>query len=366
MNKRQDRAYLEMAYSLAEKARGWTSPNPLVGALLVKDGIIIGHGYHKKPGTAHAEIIALQMAGTAARGSTLYVTLEPCIHTGRTPPCVDSLIPAGIKRAFISAMDPNPVVHRRGAEKLREAGISVDTGLLAEKNALLNEFYVKYITRKIPWVTIKAAVSLDGKMAVSGGHSNWITSSTAREYVHLLRGEHDAVLVGSETVLQDNPRLTIRHPQWKGKRLVRVLLDGRLRIPASARLFETLDRGPVLIFTSTDVPRDKAAPLEALGVEVIPVPSSAKGLDLSQILQHLGTRQITSVLVEGGGRVITGLVESRLADCMYLIVAPKLIGGDKAPSFLGGKGIDTMDKAFVFTRIHSFQLGADTVFKGYF
>ena len=366
MNKLQDCAYLEMAYSLAEKARGWTSPNPMVGALLVKNGTIIGHGYHKKPGTPHAEILALQMAGPAAGGSTLYITLEPCIHTGRTPPCVDSLIPAGIKRAVISAMDPNPVVHRKGAEKLHEAGISVEIGLLAEKNAVLNEFYTKYITQKIPWVTIKAAVSLDGKMAAAGGHSNWITSPESRQYVHLLRGEHDAVLVGSETVLQDNPRLTIRHPQWEGKSLVRVLLDGRLRIPATARLFKTLDRGPVLIFTSTDASRDKIAHLETCGVEVIPVPSSPEGLDLIQILQQLGNRQITSVLAEGGGRVITSLVESRLADCMYLMVAPKLIGGENAPSFLRGQGVDSVDRAFSFSRIASFQLGPDTVVKGYF
>ena len=366
MNKRQDRAYLEMAYSLAEKARGRTSPNPMVGALLVKNGTIIGHGYHKKPGTAHAEILALQMAGSAAKGSTLYITLEPCIHTGRTPPCVDALIPAGIKRVVISALDPNPIVNQKGVQKLLDAGIPVDVGMLAQKNAVLNKFYTKYITQNIPWVTIKAAVSLDGKMAASSGHSSWISSPISRRYVHLLRGEYDAVMVGSETVIQDNPRLTIRHALWKEKKLARILLDGRLRIPTTSRIFETLDRGPVLIFTSTEASREKASHLEACGAEVIPIPTAADHLDFSRILQYLGKRQIISVLVEGGSRLITSLLESRQADCMYLFMAPLLIGGEKTFSFFQGKGIETVDNACSFKHFFSFRLGPDTVFKGYF
>ncbi len=218
MNTARDLAYMEMAYGLAEKGRGRTSPNPVVGAVVVRSGVVVGHGFHEKAGKPHAEILALGMAGRSAKGATLYLTLEPCVHWGRTPPCVDTVIAAGLKRAVISAVDPNPLVHTRGIRRLKEAGLDVSVGLLDERNSGLNEAYAKYITRKIPFVTLKAALTLDGKIACRTGDSKWISSAGTRDYIHLLRGEHDAIMIGVNTLVADDPRLTVRHPNWSGKR----------------------------------------------------------------------------------------------------------------------------------------------------
>ena len=264
-----------MAYGLAEKARGRTSPNPCVGAVIVTAGRIVGFGYHEEAGKPHAEIIALARAGRQAKGATIYLTLEPCVHWGRTPPCADSLIRAGLKRAVISAVDPNPLMNGRGIRALKGAGIEVSTGGLREKNQRLNEAYLKFITRKVPFVTLKAAASLDGRIAAKTGHSRWISSAAARESVHLLRGEQDAILVGSGTVLQDDPFLTVRHRLWPGKRIMRVVLDTRLRTPRDARILSSPSHGRVLIFTGPQVPERKVKALESKGAEVIRVPLSA-------------------------------------------------------------------------------------------
>ena len=226
-----DRAYLQMAYTLAGLARGWACPNPYVGAVIVKNSRVIGHGFHKKAGLPHAEILALQMAGGAAKNATIYLTLEPCVHWGRTPPCIGSLIDSGIRRAVISAPDPNPKVFKRGIRALREAGIKVDVGLMEKRNRRLNEVYYKYIRTGIPFVTIKSAASLDGKIATRLGSSQWITGPDTRRFVHLLRGEQAAIMSGINTLIRDNPRLTVRHPYWKGKATARIILDTHLRFP---------------------------------------------------------------------------------------------------------------------------------------
>ena len=366
MNVRMDLAYLEMAYGLAEKARGRTSPNPCVGAVIVKDGRIAGFGYHEEAGKPHAEILALARAGRRAKGATIFLTLEPCVHWGRTPPCADSLVRAGLKRAVISAVDPNPLMNGRGIGALKRAGIEVSVGLLESKNGKLNEAYLKFITRGVPFVTLKAAASLDGRIAATTGHSRWISSAATRESIHLLRGENDAILVGSGTVLRDNPRLTVRHSLWAGKRTTRVILDTRLRTPLDARILSSRSRGRVLIFTGPRAPERKARALESRGAEVIRVPLSAAGVDLKRVLVELGRREITSLLVEGGSRVLTAFIEGKLADKIILTLSPKLIGGKTALSFLEGEGAASIKDSVPVKNVKSFPVGNDRVIEGYF
>jgi len=366
MKPTSDLAYMEMAYGLAEKARGRTSPNPLVGAVVVRDGAVVGHGFHKEAGKPHAEILALRMAGRSARGATLYLTLEPCVHWGRTPPCVDTVLAAGLERAVISAIDPNPLVHTRGARKLEEAGLAVSLGLLEKKNAELNEAYAKYITRKVPFVTLKAALTLDGKIACRTGDSKWISSAGTRDYVHLLRGEQDALMIGVNTLLTDDPRLTVRHRNWGGKKVARVILDSRLRFPLSARILSTLPQGRIIVFAGSDAPASKARALEASGVEVVGPAGGRRAWRIPDVLVELGKREVTALLVEGGSRLFTSFVEAGLADKAVLTYAPRLIGGRASPAFIGGRGVDTVGRAFSLKDVRSFSVEDDIIVEGHF
>ncbi len=372
----RDLGFMAMAYGLAERARGCASPNPLVGSVIVREGAIAGVGFHEQAGRPHAEVNALRMAGERSRGGTIYVTLEPCVHWGRTPPCVDALLAAGLKRAVISAHDPNPLVHRKGAARLRAAGLDVEVGLLAEKNARLNEAYIKYITRKVPFVTLKAAASFDGKTATRAGDSKWISAPATRDYVHLLRGEADALMIGIGTILADDPRLTVRHPTWGRKRVLRVVLDSMLRFPLTARLLGTLDRGGVIVFGREGAPAGKAEALRERGVEVVLIdrPLEAAGREgpvdegggLELVLAELGRREIASLLVEGGGKLETSFVERRLADRIVLTLSPKLIGGRDARGVLEGRGAALVREALELRETRAFRLGDDLILEGYF
>ena len=362
----KDTDYLEMAYGLAEKARGWASPNPYVGAVIVRSGRIIGHGFHERPGRPHAEAIALERAGRLARGSSLYVTLEPCVHWGRTPPCVEAVIRAAPKRVVVSSLDPNPIVFQKGVRRLRAAGIDVSVGLLKERNSVLNESYIKYITRGVPFVTLKAALSLDGRMATRTGDSRWISSPETREYVHLLRGEHDAIMVGIRTILKDDPRLTVRQPQWAGKKIARIILDSALRLPASARILATLADGKVIVFTTGGASSRKRAVLEKRGVEVIEIPGPPRSIKVPEVLARLGDRGIASLLVEGGSRLLTTMIEENLADKLFLTVSPRLIGGEAAPSFLEGEGVRLVKTSWGLRKVSAFPIGDDIIIQGYF
>jgi diaminohydroxyphosphoribosylaminopyrimidine deaminase/5-amino-6-(5-phosphoribosylamino)uracil reductase len=362
----QDLPYLEMCYALAEKARGRTSPNPYVGAVIVKQGEILGWGYHEKAGKPHAEALALRRAGDRALGATAYITLEPCIQWGRTPPCLDALLASGLKRVVVSDLDPNPRVFRKGIERLRAAGLQVSLGLLKEKNRSLNEVYFKYITEQVPFVVLKTAASLDGKTATSTLDSQWITSRATREYIHLVRGEYDAILVGVNTVLKDNPRLTVRHAQWRGKKQTRIILDSRLRFPLTSRMLDTIPRGDILVFTGPSPPPRKAAALEKKGARIVPVPQSRGRLKLESILTWLAGHGITSVLVEGGGKVHTEFLEQRLADKILITQSPKLIGGTHAPSWYLGKGAQVLGEALRLRRSRTFAIGDDILIEGYF
>ena len=366
MSARDDLAYMEMAYGLAGKARGRTSPNPLVGAVVVRGGAVVGHGFHEQAGRPHAEIVALGMAGRRARGATLYLTLEPCVHWGRTPPCVDAVLAAGLRRIVVSAVDPNPLVDGRGIRRLRRAGLEIEVGLLAERNAALNEACLKHVVRRVPFVTLKAALAMDGRIACRTGDSRWISSAAARDYVHLLRGEQDAVLIGSGTLLADDPRLSVRHPGWPGKKALRAVLDRRLRFPASARMLSTPEAGPILVFAGRDAPADRARALRDRGAEVALPPGGAGDWTLDGVLAELGRRDVTALLVEGGQAVFTAFVEAGLADKAVLFYAPRLVGGAGAPAFLGGAGADTVARATALRNVRSFGLGGDIVVEGYF
>jgi diaminohydroxyphosphoribosylaminopyrimidine deaminase/5-amino-6-(5-phosphoribosylamino)uracil reductase len=365
MSDLKDISYLQMAYALAEKAKGWTSPNPYVGAVIVHKDTIVGYGYHRQSGYPHAEILALQRAGRLSRQSTLYTTLEPCVHWGKTPPCVDALVQAGLKRVVISALDPNPLVYKKGLKKIRGAGLRVSVGLLEEKNRSLNEAYLKYITKKIPLVTVKAAASLDGKIATRKHESRWISSPETREYIHLLRGEYDALMVGINTIINDDPLLTVRHSNWNGKRLTRLILDSSLRFPLKARILSTLPQGRILVFTSEKSSPRKADVLRKKGAEIIPLPLSSNGLRLKDVLSWLGKHEISSVLVEGGGKLITAMIEGRLVDKVFLTISPRLIGGKNAPSLLQGEGVERIKNSYFLKRIKSFLIDNDIIIEGY-
>lgn len=360
-----DKAYIEMAYSLAEKAKGWTSPNPYVGAVIVKDGEIAGVGYHERPGRPHAEIIALNKAGTKARNATAYITLEPCTHWGRTPPCIDTVIKSGLKRVVVSSYDPNPLVYKKGIKKLKAAGIEVSLGLLEEKNKILNETYFKYITQKIPFVTVKAALSFDGKTATRTFDSQWISSQETRDYIHLLRGEYDSIMVGINTILKDDPQLTVRHPNWEGKTITRIVIDSDLRFPLQAKILNTLSEGKILIFTLNEARNTKADSLRKKGVEIIPFPSETDKIKLDAVLKQLGERGISSLLIEGGSTLQTSFLDNKLVDKVILTLSPKLIGGKDAASFYQGQGAEYIKDAHGLKNISVFQIGDDILIEGY-
>jgi diaminohydroxyphosphoribosylaminopyrimidine deaminase/5-amino-6-(5-phosphoribosylamino)uracil reductase len=366
MSGSRDLAFMEMAYALAEKARGRASPNPLVGSVIVRNGVIVGTGYHREAGTPHAEVLALRQAGRRARGATIYITLEPCVHWGRTPPCVDTLLRSGLRRAVISASDPNPLVDRRGIARLRRSGMEVCCGLLKEKNARMNEAYAKYITRKTPFVTLKAALSLDGKIACRTRDSRWISAGRTREYVHLLRGEHDALLVGINTLIEDDPLLTVRHPNWGDKKITRVVLDSGLRFPLRAKILSSLESGRIIVFARTGAPLRKAEALARLGVEVVLLGDPRRTPSLGSVLAELGRREIASLLVEGGGRILTAFIEGKFADKLVLTLTPKLIGGLEAPGFYGGAGAGRIAEALRIRETRHFRLDEDIILEGYF
>ncbi len=361
-----DVSLMEMAYSLAEKARGQTSPNPCVGAVIVKQDKIVGWGYHQAAGKPHAEIIALERAGKEAQGATLYLTLEPCVHWGKTPPCADRLATVGLKRAVISTYDPNPVVYRKGVARLKAAGVEVVTGVLAEKQARLNEAYNKYIVSQVPYVTLKAAVSLDGKMATSAGRSRWLTSAESRQLAQRLRAEQDGIMVGIKTVLTDDPRLTVRLENFVKKRWFRIVLDSSLCLPPAARLLKNPDEGKVLIFTGYKSSNEKAKRLEERGAEVIRIPEKKGYLSLAAVLQELGKREIASVLVEGGPRLLTSCLEQKLVDKVFIFISPQFIGGEKAPTMFEGQGVSRLSRAARLKSIRTFRLNNDLIVEGYF
>lgn len=366
MNAPRDREYMALAFGLAARAACRTSPNPCVGAVVVApDGRIVGHGWHEACGRPHAEALALARAGAAATGATLYLTLEPCVHWGHTPPCVDAVLTSGIVRAVVADRDANPAVAGRGLLRLRRAGLEVATGLLADWNRALNAAYIKRITTGLPLVTLKAALSLDGRLATRTGDSRWITGPAARAYAHLLRWESDAIMIGAGTARRDDPRLNVRLPGRRGKAVRRVVLDGGFLLPPSARLLSSAG-GSVLVVGREGAGGKRRAALERAGAETMTVGPEAngEGLDLRAVLEKLAGRGAASVMVEGGGRLATSFLESGLVDRGVFVYGPRLIGGRDAVSVLGGRGPAGLDGSLRLKSARSFRLEGDWAVEG--
>lgn len=352
------------ALELAALARGKTSPNPMVGAVVVSGGEIVGEGYHQKAGTPHAEVHALNQAGSRARGGDLYVTLEPCCHFGKTPPCTDAIIEAGIARVFAAVQDPNPLVAGKGVQKLKEAGIKVEVGLLEEEARQLNQAFFKYVQTGRPFVTLKAAMSLDGKIATVSGQSQWITGEEARNRVQWLRLEHDAIMTGIGTVLADDPWLTLRLP-GEDKKPLRVVVDSNLRIPVEARLVATASQVPTLVVAAENADQKKAEVLRSAGVEVWELPGEEHRVSLKDLMVRLGERGIVSLLLEGGAELNSGALAEGVVDRLVFFVAPKLIGGRLAPGPVGGRGIAELAQAIQLRDLSCQMVGQDLMITGY-
>lgn len=345
----QDEHFMKRALELAVQAAGRTSPNPLVGCVIVNNGQVVGEGYHQKAGTPHAEIHALTAAKDLAHGATAYVTLEPCSHYGRTPPCADALIKSGIKRVIVAMEDPNPLVSGRGIKRLREAGIEVDVGLLAAEASAMNEVFCKFITTKFPFVIYKTAMTLDGKIATETGDSRWVSNEESRRYVHQLRDRYDVILVGSETVLRDDPALTCRLPG--GKDPVRLIVDGKLRLPEHSKVLSASKNSPCIIATTQAASSEKVKFFNSLEqVEVWQYPTP-RHVPLKELLQDLVRRSWTSVLLEGGGGLAGALIQEKCVDKIECFIAPKLVGGN-GPAPLSGLHVKYMKEALELKNLH--------------
>lgn len=350
-----DQEYMRIALRLAEGTSGQTSPNPMVGAVVVKGGNIVGMGAHLRAGEEHAEVHALHMAGEKAKGATVYVTLEPCSHFGKTPPCCELLIEKGVKRVVIATLDCNPLVSGNGKKKLEEAGIEVTTGVLEAEAILLNRYFFHYMKTKRPFVTIKTAMSLDGKTATVTGESKWITGKNARADVHQYRHTHDAILVGVNTVIADNPHLTTRIPNG-GQNPIRVILDTHLRTPPSSHVI-TDGLAPTWIIVSKDVNPEKIAFYESKNITIFQM--KTKQIEIQNVLHLLGEKQILSLFVEGGQTVHASFLQTKYFNEIVTYISPKLIGGSNAPTLFGGNGFSTLQDALSLEIQEMKQIGDD-------
>lgn len=356
-----DEYYMALALDMAERALGQTGTNPVVGAVVVKDGALVGLGTHLQRGTPHAEVHALNMAGSQAEGSTVYVTLEPCSHHGFTPPCAERLIHEKVQRVVVACEDPNPLVAGRGIEMLRAAGVEVKVGVLRERALKVNRRFIKFITTGMPYVTIKSASTLDGKLASRTGDSKWISNEKAREIVHTMRHRHQAIMVGVSTIVADDPQLSTRMIV-PGLSPVRVVADSTLRIPETAQILRD-GTAPTWIVTTEQADPEKAKRLMGLGAEVLRCGSGPQ-VDLREALVQLGQRGISSVLVEGGGRLNGSLLERQLVDEIVLFFAPKLVGGKESPENFRFTGYDRMQDAVTLRDMEVEQIGDNVCIRG--
>lgn len=355
---------MQTALELAARGRALASPNPLVGAVVVRRGEAVGSGFHTYEGVHHAEVIALDEAGERARGATLYATLEPCCHQGRTPPCTDRIIASGVQRVVAAMTDPNPAVAGRGLEQLRQAGLAIETGVLEEPAKRLNEAFARHVRTGRPLVTLKAAMTLDGKIASANGRQHWITSEVSRRFVHeSLRHGHDAILTGIGTILKDDPELTDRSGRARRRPLLRVVLDSDLRIPLTAKLLDQA-RGDLLIVAGPHSPTEKRRQLEDRGLEIIVWDAPGGRLPLQEVLDDLGKRAMQSLLVEAGAELTAALFEAKLVDKVFLFYAPSLLGGGSL-ALLGEKGFGSIEAAPRLRRFELHRFGDDFAVEGY-
>jgi diaminohydroxyphosphoribosylaminopyrimidine deaminase/5-amino-6-(5-phosphoribosylamino)uracil reductase len=356
---------MKRALKLAERGTGFTNPNPLVGAVIVKDGRIIGEGWHRLYGSDHAEVDAFRNATEDVRGADMYVTLEPCSHYGKTPPCARAIVEKGIKRVFIGLTDPNPLVSGRGIQILRDNGIHVESGFLEDEGRRLNEIFLKYITTGLPFCIMKTAMTLDGKIATATGDSKWVTGELSRKHVHELRHKASAIMAGIGTILADDPMLTTRLEGKEGKDPVRIIIDSSARIPLEAKVLNLDSKAGTIIATTEKADKEKLAALKAKGAEVIVTPLKDNGVDLDFLMRELGRRKIDSVLLEGGGRVNYAALKSSIVDKVNVFIAPKLIGGENARTPVEGEGIGYMKDAIMLHKTEFHKFGDDIMVEGY-
>ncbi len=352
--KDKDQQYMRRAITLARRAQGKTSPNPMVGCVIVKAGRVIAEGWHKVYGGDHAEVNALKKAGVRAKGATMYVTLEPCAHWGRTPPCVDAVMAAGIKRVVVAMADPNLLTNGKSFAKLRKAGIQTESGVLEAEAREMNKAFIKFITRNTPFVVAKTAQTIDGKIATRAGDSKWITAQGTRNIAKKKRDAFDVILAGVNTVLADDPCLCA-----PGKRIIKVIVDSKLRTPPKARIFEGSLPGQVIIATTTAASSAKKAALEKAGAEVLVCPARQGKVDLKALVKALARRKITSILIEGGAAVIGSAVKAGIVDEWHVYIAPKLLGDAGARSSVVGLDVAKVSKAVVFQLDHVEPVGPD-------
>lgn len=364
MNAATDESRMRQALQLAARARGRTSPNPMVGAVLYLGDELVGRGYHEKAGSPHAEALALNQAASKARGGTLYVTLEPCTHYGRTPPCTDAVIKSGVSRVVIGVKDPNPDVSGGGGERLKEAGLEVSLGILEEECRDLNEAFIKRVTKGRPFVIMKSAVTLDGKTATSLGDSKWISNEQSRRFGHRIRSWVDAIVVGAGTVLHDDPELTCRLIKG-GKDPIRVIVDSRLQIPPNARVFRTNSKAPAWVATLETAPAEKVLQLQNAGARVLFVQGDQGSVNIEKLLFALAKEDIVSLLVEGGMAMNTSFLKAGMVDKIYLFYAPKIMGGLGSKGVASDLGVDLVSQCISFNRMRTRRFGDDIMIEAY-
>lgn len=356
-----DEFYMRQALRLAKRGNGKVSPNPMVGAVIVKDGRIIGKGYHRRYGGNHAETNAIHNASDSIEGATMYITLEPCSHHGKTPPCAEMLLIHKPSRVVVGSLDPNPLVAGRGIEMLQKNGIATTVGVLEEDCRKLNEKYLKFIQTRIPFVTLKYAQTLDGRIATATGHAQWISSEASRRFAHTLRSVNDAILVGAGTVIQDDPELTVR--MVKGKNPLRIVVDSQLRTSTKSKIYKNQKAARTIIATTVRANPEKRALFHDLGIEMLQIDADQHGqVDQGKLLRELGKHNIASVLVEGGAEIITSFIKNALADRVTIIIAPKIIGSGKEA--VGDLSITDMNEAFVITEKKMIRKGDDLIIEG--
>ena len=360
-----DHHFMQMALDLAIKGQGFTSPNPMVGAVVVKDGRMVGSGYHQMVGGPHAEVNAIDAAGKLAKGATLYVTLEPCNHTGRTPPCTRKILAAGIKRVVVAMMDPNRDVAGGGAKLLEQQGIRITTGVCQAQARKLNEAFVKFVRTRRPFVIAKCAATLDGRIATRCGDSKWVTGEKARQFVHRLRHAVDGILVGINTVRTDNPSLTARLPDGQCKDPVRVILDTHLSISPEAKLLRQESDADTILVVGEALTPDKQTNFEKDGIRVIQSELKNGLIDMDALMDRLGTMGLTSILIEGGSRVLASAFGAGIVDKVLFFYAPKILGGDDGIPICSGPGPELMSQSIAINDINVRRFGDDVMIEGY-
>ncbi len=358
--------YMRLALKLAARGRGMTSPNPMVGAVLVKQDKIIGRGYHRGPGTPHAEVVALRLAGDKASGATLYTNLEPCCHIQkRTPPCAKTIIQHKVRKVVMAIRDPNPQVRGRGLRELKKAGVLVQEDVLVQEATQLNEVYIKYMTQKCPFVILKVAQSLDGKIATAGGESRWITSEQARTYTHRLRAQVDGVMVGIGTLLRDDPRLTVRIGAKQTRQPFRIVVDSTLRIPLDAQIIQQPPPGKTLIATTAQASQVRIRELERRGVKVLVTKEQEGRVDLADLMRLLGEMGMMTLMIEGGSELNASAIRQGIVDKVLFFITPRIIGGQDAKSSIGGVSPKHLSASIPVRDFKIKRIGPDLLLEGY-